>query len=399
LFLFIVAIAIYLEEAMRTRQVATTILFCALTLFSVCSTYGADPIKIGAIFAVTGPSAYLGAPEEKTAKMVVDEFNKTGGIIGRPVQLIVKDSQGSSEKAISFAKQLIEEENVVAIIGPTTSGESMAIKDICQKGGVPLISCATAETITNPVAKYVFKVAPKDNFVTEWIYKTMNQMGISKIGVIAANTGFGNGGKAQLEKLASKYGITIAISEVYDANSTDLSALLTKVNAAGVQAVVNWSIEPAQAIVAKNMKQLKMTQQLFQSHGFANIKYVEAAGAAAEGIIFPCARLIIASDLPDSNVQKKLLVKYNKDYKAAFKEDASTFGGHAYDSLNILKTAIVAAKSAEPAKIAQAIEGIKNLSGTGGIFSFSPEDHNGLQMDGIVMVTVKNGKFVPYSGK
>jgi branched-chain amino acid transport system substrate-binding protein len=399
MFLFIVAIVIYQEEAMRTRPVVTTVLFCALTLFGLCSVYAADPIKIGAIFAVTGPSAYLGAPEEKTAKMVVDGINKDGGIIGRPVQLIVKDSGGSSEKAISFAKQLIEEENVVAIIGPTTSGESLAIKDICQKAGMPLFSCASAETITTPIQKYVFKVAPKDNYIAEWIYKTMNQMGISKIGVIAANTGFGNGGKAQLEKFASKYGITIAISEVYDANSTDLSALLTKVNAAGVQAVVNWSIEPAQAIVAKNMKQLKMTQQLFQSHGFANIKYVEAAGEAAESIIFPCARLIIASDLPDSSPQKKLLVKYNKDYKAAFKEDASTFGGHAYDTLNILKTAIEAAKSTEPDKIAQAVEGIKNLSGTGGIFSFSPEDHNGLQMDGIVMVTVKKGKFVPYGAK
>ena len=367
--------------------------------FAIAAPTTADPIKIGAIFGVTGPAAYLGAPEEKTARMVVDNINKEGGILGRQVQLIVKDSGASAEKAISFAKQLIDEDNVVAIIGPTTSGESMAIKDICQKAAMPLLSCASAETITTPVAKYVFKVPPKDNYIAEWLYQTMNKMGISKIGVIAANTGFGNGGKAQLDKYAAKYGITIAISESYDANATDLTALLTKVNAAGVQAVVNWSIEPAQAIVAKNMKQLKMPQQLFQSHGFANIKYVEAAGEAAEGIIFPCARLIVADQLPDSNTQKKLLVKYNADYKAAFKEDASTFGGHAYDALYILKAAIEAAKSTEPDKIASAIEGIKSFSGTGGVFNFSAEDHNGLQMDGIVMVTVKKGKFVLYTGK
>ena len=156
------------------------------------------PIKIGAIFAVTGPAAYLGAPEEKTARMVVDEVNKKGGILGREVRLIVKDSGASSEKAISFAKQLIEEENVVAIIGPTTSGESMAIKDLCRNAGMPLISCASAETIVNPMAKYVFKTPQKDNYIVEWIYGTMNKMGISRIGVIAANTGFGNGGKAQL---------------------------------------------------------------------------------------------------------------------------------------------------------------------------------------------------------
>jgi branched-chain amino acid transport system substrate-binding protein len=225
---------------MRIGRIAKSALFCALALSCFSSAYaapaGGDPIKIGAIFGVTGPAAYLGAPEEKTARMVVDSINKSGGILGRQVQLIVKDSGASAEKAISFAKQLIDEEGVVAIIGPTTSGESMAIKDICQKSEMPLISCASAETITTPVASYVFKVPPKDNYIAEWIYQTMNKLGISKIGVVAANTGFGNGGKAQLEKYASKYGITIAIAEVYDANATDLSALLTKVNSAGVQA-------------------------------------------------------------------------------------------------------------------------------------------------------------------
>jgi branched-chain amino acid transport system substrate-binding protein len=385
------------SSALRALACWALALSCLSSAFAAPA--GGDPIKIGAIFGVTGPASYLGAPEEKTARMVVDDINKNGGILGRQVQLIVKDSGASAEKAISFAKQLIEEDNVVAIIGPTTSGESMAIKDICQNAGMPLISCASAESITTPLAKYVFKVPPKDNYIVEWLYGTMNKLGISKIGVIASNTGFGNSGKAQLEKYASKYGIAIAISEVYDANATDLSALLTKVNATGVQAVVNWSIEPAQSIVAKNMKQLKMGAQLFQSHGFANIKYVEAAGEAAEGIIFPCARLIVANELPDGHPQKKLLVKYNADYKAMYKEDASTFGGHAYDALYILKAAIESAKSTDADRIAAAIEGIKNFSGTGGVFNFSKEDHNGLQMDGIVMVTVKKGKFVLYTGK
>jgi branched-chain amino acid transport system substrate-binding protein len=388
---------------MRTSSFLKAAALCALALSGLGSAFaapsGGDPIKIGAIFAITGPAAYLGAPEERTVRMLVDDVNKNGGVIGRQVQLVVKDSGASSEKAISFAKQLIDEENVVAIIGPTTSGESMAIKDICQKAGMPLISCASSEAIVNPVAKYVFKSPQKDNYVVEWIYQTMNKMGISKIGVIAANTGFGNGGKAQLEKYASAYGISIAISEAYDANATDLSALLTKVNAAGVQAVVNWSIEPAQAIVAKNMKQLKMQAQLFQSHGFGNIKYVEAAGEAAEGIIFPCGRLLVADQLPDANPQKKLLVKYNADYKAMFKEDASTFGGHAYDALTVLLAAIASAKSVDADKIVAGIEGLRNFSGTAGIFNFSATDHNGLQMDSIVMNTVKNGKFVLYTGK
>src|SRR5208337_2780834 len=107
---------------MRIRSIAKPAILCAVVLSCLSSAYAADPIKIGAIFGVTGPAAYLGAPEDRTARMVVDGINKSGGILGRQVELIVKDSGASSEKAISFAKQLIEEENVVAIIGPTTSG-------------------------------------------------------------------------------------------------------------------------------------------------------------------------------------------------------------------------------------------------------------------------------------
>lgn len=359
----------------------------------------AATIKIGAIFAVTGAASYLGAPEEKTAKLFVDNLNKTGGINGNKVELIVKDSAGSSEKALSFAKQLIDEHEVVAIIGPTTSGESLAIKDYCNKSKVPLISCAAAETIVEPVLPFVFKTPQKDSYVVKWAYQTMKDNGITKLAVVSSNTGFGSGGKAQLEKYAQEYGITIVISESYDAAATDLSSLLTKVKATSAEAVINWSIEPAQSIIAKNMKQMNMTIPLYQSHGFGNIKYVEAAGEAAEGIIFPCGKLLVADLLPSSDSQKALLQKYNNDYKAKYNEDASTFGGHAYDAILLLTKAIETAKSSDPVKIAAALEKISNLPGTAGVFTMSTTDHNGLGMDSITMLTVKNGKFALYGKK
>jgi branched-chain amino acid transport system substrate-binding protein len=132
---------------------------------------------------------------------------------------------------------------------------------------------------------------------------------------------------------------------------------------------------------------------LFQSHGFGNIKYVEAAGAAADGILFPAGRLLVAEMLPASNPQKQLLLKYKKDYESRFKEDASTFGGHAYDAFTILAKGIEVAGSADREKVRAAIEGLKGFVGTAGIFNFSPEDHNGLGMDAFEMLTVKSGAF------
>jgi len=134
---------------------------------------------------------------------------------------------------------------------------------------------------------------------------------------------------------------------------------------------------------------------LFQSHGFANIKYAEAGGAASDGIIFPAGRLLIAGLLPDGHPQKALLVKYVHDYETKYKENASTFGGHGYDVFNILVAAIKAGGT-DRDKIRLAIENIRNFPGTGGVYNFSPTDHNGLGIDAFEMMTVKDGKFVPY---
>ena len=358
---------------------------------------GAETIKIGAILAVTGPASFLGGPEARTLEMLVEQTNAAGGIGGKQVELILKDSGASPEKAISFAKQLIEEEQVVAVLGPSTSGETMKIKSLFEQAGTPLISCAAAELIVNPVARYVFKTPQKDSYAVRKIFQTMQGMGVSKIAVLAGNTGFGKAGKEQLVKIAPEMGIAVVEAEVYDAKSKDLSAVVAKIKAnPDVQAVVNWSIVPAQAILAKNMRQAGWEVPLFQSHGFGNIKYVEAAGAAAEGIIFPCGRMLIADRLPDSHPQKARLMDYIAAYESQYGEPASSFGGYAYDAFIILKTAIEQAGSDDRAKVRDAIEGIQDLAGISGVFNFSPEDHNGLDLDSFAMITVKDGQFVPY---
>ncbi len=166
----------------------------------------AETVKIGAILAVTGPASFLGGPEARTLEMLTDEVNAAGGINGNKIEMIIKDSGASPEKAISFAKQLIEEDKVVAVIGPSTSGESMSVKKIFEDARTPLVSCAAAEVIVNPVAKYVFKTPQKDSYAVEKIFQTMKKMGITKIAVLAGNTGFGKGGKEQLLKIAPKHG-------------------------------------------------------------------------------------------------------------------------------------------------------------------------------------------------
>ncbi|MBM9536143.1 ABC transporter substrate-binding protein [Desulfobulbus alkaliphilus] len=356
----------------------------------------AETIKIGAIFAVTGPASFLGGPAARSAEMLVEQINQEGGINGQPIELIIKDSAGSSERAVSFARQLIEEERVVAIVGPSTSGESMAVKIIAEDARTPLISCAAAEVIVDPVARYVFKTPQKDSFAAQKIFAEMQRLGIDTIAIAAGNDGFGKAGKEQLEKLAPTFGITVAASETYDSKATDLSALVAKLKAnPNIGALVNWSIVPAQAIIAKNIRQSGWDVPLFQSHGFGNIKYAEAAGVAAEGIIFPSGRLLVADSLPEDDPQKAMLIQYITEYETRFQEKASAFGGYAYDAVNIVVEAIRQAGN-DREGVRDAIEGLQDFAGIGGVFSFSPEDHNGLDIDSFVMLTVKDGKFTLY---
>ncbi len=382
----------------KFKSTGCMLVLCAGTLLFSAVQAVAATIKVGAILAVTGAASFLGGPELRSLEMLVERVNAEGLAGGHTIDLIVKDSGGSSEKAVSFAKQLIEEEQVFAIIGPSTSGETFKIKKLCNANETILISCASAELIVNPVAPFVFKTAPSDSLAAHKIFMTMQEMGIENVAVLTGNTGFGKAGKQQVTAIAPEYGINIVESEVYDKKATDLSAIVAKIKANGdVEAVINWSIVPAQSIIAKNIRQIGWDVPLFQSHGFANIKYVKAAGAAAEGIIFPASRLIVADSLPEGE-RKEFLMDYINAYETRYGEEVSTFGGHSYDAMMILAKA-VAKEGPDKMAVRQAIENTTGYFGTAGEFNFSPTDHSGLSIDAFTMVTVKDGKFVPFTLK
>jgi branched-chain amino acid transport system substrate-binding protein len=381
------------------KKLVIQLAMVALSCVVMIGVASADTLKIGAILSVTGPTAFLGKPEANTLEMLVESINAKGGVNGQMIELIIKDSAGQKEKAVSYAKQLIEEDKVFAILGPTRTGSTLAIKSLCEKSGTLLISCASSKMIVDPVAQYVFKTPQNDSLAVRKIMEDMKQNSITKIAVAVGGTGFGKMGKKFAEELASEYGITVVASEVYAPNVTDLSSLVAKWKSnPEIQAVINWSIVPAQTILAKNMRQAGWDVPLYLSHGFGNIKYVEVGGKAVEGVIFPAGRLLVAEELDDAHPQKKLLVDYKNAYEAKFAEPVSTFGGHAYDAMMILVTALETVGSADSVKVRDTIENM-TFVGTGGVFKFSPTDHSGLDLDAFEMMTVKDGKFVSYEKK
>jgi len=351
-----------------------------------------ESYKIGGVFAITGPASYLGEPERNTMEMIGEMINEQGGINGVPVELIIEDTVGDETKTVNAVKKLINSDQVIAIVGPSRSGTTMAVIPIVETAQVPLISCAAAEAIVQPVKPWVFKTPQSDRHAAMRIYRHMNETGISKIAIMSGTTGFGDQGRKQLKDLAGDYGITIVADETYGPQDTDMTSQLTKIRGTDAQAVVNWSIVPAQVIVAKNMRQLGMNIPLYLSHGFGNIKFVEAAGEAGEGIMFPAGRLLVVDDVPASHPQAKVLREYKTLYESKYSDAVSTFGGHAWDAMWMLYEAIKVA-GADKEGIREALENLKGFVGTGGVFNFSPTDHNGLTEDAFEMLTVKNGQF------
>lgn len=354
-----------------------------------------EPYKIGAVFSITGVGSFLGEPEKKTAEMIADEVNKQGGIDGHPLELIVADDESDATKCNLAVKKLIKKDKVSVIVGPTRSGESLAVVNIAEEAKVPLISCATSYKIVTPIEsrKWIFKVAGSDAHVVGKMFDYMKAHGMQKVAIMTDSSGYGASAREEFLRLAPEYGITLVADERFGPQDTDLSAQMTKVRSTQPQAIVNWSVGPTQILAIKSWRDLGMDSvPLFQSHGFGNLKNLELAGKAAEGVLLPLARVNVGTLLPDGQPQKPLILAYTKSYEERYKEPVSSFGGHAWDSVN-LAIAAMKAVGPDPAKIRDYIENTKEFVGMHGIFKMSPQDHNGLSKEDLEMVVVKDGKW------
>jgi len=348
----------------------------------------APPIKIGALFAVTGPASFLGEPERNTAQMVVDEINKAGGIKGRKLQLITYDTQGDATKAVQAATRLIKEDKVVAIVGPSTTGDTMAVIPLVEKAQIPLISCSAGIKITEPVKRWVFKTAQNDSLAVARVYEHLVKRKINKVALLTVSDSFGSSGREQLKTQAAKYGIQIVSDDTYGPKDTDMTPQLTKIRANQSQALICWGTNPGPALITRNAKQLGLKLPIYMSHGVSSKKFIDLAGDAAEGVILPSGRVLVADLLPNSDRQKKSLMSFVQDYQRHYKAEGDHFGGHAWDAIMLLKSAMVKVGDS-PASIRDQLEKTKNFAGIGGIFNFSPTDHSGLSKDAFVLVEVK----------
>jgi len=374
--------------------VAAGTLALSVSGLSLCSpAFAQQTVKVGSVLSVTGPASFLGEPEDKTLRMYIEKINAAGGVAGKKIELVIYDDGGDANKARTFATRLIEDDKVVAMVGGSTTGTTMAMIPVFEEAQVPFISLAGAVEVIDPVRKYVFKTPHTDKMACQKIFENLKQLNFTKIAMISGTDGFGASMRAQCIKVAPTYSVQIVAEETYGPRDSDMTAQLTKIKgAAGIQAVVNPGFGQGPAIVTRNYAQLGMSAiPLYQSHGVASKSYIELAGPAAEGVRLPAAALLVGDKLPDNDPQKKVVVGYKQTYEATAKQPVSTFGGHAYDGLFILVEAMKRANSTDAKKVRDEIEKTKGFVGTGGIVTMSPTDHLGLDLAAFKMLEIKGG--------
>ena len=367
------------------------VLSIMVLLCSASAALAAAPIKIGGLFAVTGPAAFLGEPEKNTLELLVKEVNAKGGINGSRIELVIYDTGGDVTKAVQLANKLVKNDKVAAIVGPSTTGETMAVIPIAEKEHIPLVSCAAGIKITDPVKKWVFKTPANDHVAAEKILIQAAKLKQKSIAILTVSDSFGSSGREQLKLMAAKRGFKIVADEVYGPKDTDMTPQLTKIKSAKPDAIICWGTNPGPAIITRNMKQLGIKAQLYQSHGVASKKFIELASAdAAQGVMLPAGKLAVFDLLKKNDPQAKLLKAYNDSYKKAFGVEASTFGGYAYDGFQLIAAAIRKG-AVTAAQIRDGIEKGGSMVGVSGIFRMSPKDHNGLDLSAFEMVRVEKG--------
>lgn len=353
----------------------------------------ADPIRIGAIVSATGPATFLGDPEQKTLEMMVKDINAAGGVLGRQLELVLYDDGSDATKANAFARRLTMQDNVDVVIGPSTTGSTMAIVPQFEGRKTPLVSLAGASVIVEPAKPYVFKMPHSDRMAAQAVLDDLKKRGIKSFALLSDTGGFGKSGREETVKLAAKMGLTISADEAYGEKDTDMTPQLTHAKDSGAGAIFVFGTGQAPTVISRNYQQLKLTVPLYMSHGQASTEYIKLSGPAGEGVRMPTPALLVADQLPDSDPQKALSLQYKTEFEKLYKVDISSFGGYAYDGIRLIVDAIKRAGGTDKEKLRAALEATSKFAGASGIYSMSPTDHMGLGTDSFRMVEVKGGQF------
>jgi branched-chain amino acid transport system substrate-binding protein len=357
-------------------------------------------INVGVTLSATGPAASLGIPEKNTFELMPTTIG------GQKVNWIVLDDATDTTKAVTNTRKLLTENKVDVIVGSTITPNSLAMVDVVADAETPMISMAASARIVdpaNPKTRWVFKTPQNDALMADAIAVHMKANGVKTMGYIGFADAYGDGWLAEMRRSAQTAGIKIVVEEKYQRNDASVTGQVLKIVAANPDAVLIGAAGTPGATPQKELASRNYKGRIYQTHGVANPDFLRVVGKDGNGTILPIGPMLVYEQLPDSNPLKKTAAEYITKYEAKHGKDSrSTFGGHAWDAYLLLARAIPEAlKKAKPgtkefrAALRDALENTKELVATHGVYTMTPQDHNGLDNRARTMIRIDNGKWVP----
>jgi len=353
-------------------------------------------VRIGVTISTTGPAASLGVPQRNSIALLPKDIG------GQSVEYIVLDDGADSTRAVANTRKLIDESNVDAVVGSSTTPASLAMIDVASEKKVPMISLAASVRLIEPMdaqRRWVFKTPQNDSLMADAIAEHMAKAGVKTVGFIGFNDAYGDGWLTEATRALEAKGIKLVAVERFARADTSVTGQVLKLVAAKPDAVLIAGAGTPAALPQKALRERGYAGKYYQTHGVANMDFIRVGGKDVEGTILPSGPILVASQLPDSNPIKVQAGDYVRRYEAANGAGTvATFGAHAYDAAILLQAAIpVALKSAKPgtpefrAALRDALEGTRGQVLTHGIADMSATDHNGFDKRARVMVTIQNG--------
>jgi branched-chain amino acid transport system substrate-binding protein len=374
----------------------------AATTFAAFSTgASAQDIKLGYNGDLSAsPSAQSGQAAVLGMEAAIADINAAGGVLGKKLSLVTRDDVSQPPKSIQNMSDLVDNEKVVAVFGPTNSGNAMAWKHIANQKKIPVLGNVGSGTdITKPMSpgadNYMFRVSmvDREQVAALMAYVKKNAATSKVIGLMAETTGYGQGGLKDMEEIAALQGIKPAAIERFGVGDTDMTSQLSKMKSAGVDTILVWAQGTPIAQLIRSMEKINYFPLTLTSWAADNITFYDAAGKTlAEKPIF--MRTVSETKTP---AQQKLFDRIGSKLKAP---GSFSFALHGYDSVLVLTQAIKQANSTDGSAIRVALEDLKTpVPGLLKTYNkpFSKTNHEALTAKDLVWIRWKDGKLLPYS--
>ncbi len=361
------------------------------------STVNLDAYKIGVNLELTGSASVWGLPQKNAIEMYVKQLNENGGINGIPIELVIYDNESNETQSLVVSKKLVEQDQVLAVIGGGTTPTTMASIPYMNKQGVPLVSVGSGDEIVLPVEerKWIFKTPSNNQDISVKIAEFLQNQEKKDIAFIALNNAYGDSGLSVFREVAADYDINIVSVEKVGLGDKDAKPQLTRIKSENPDAILVWAIPPAASIINRNYWELNMHNMLVFSAGAGANAFIELAGKeAAEETYIASGKVWVIDQLSDDDPQKTFIKNYVSNYESLYNDGVSPIDGMAYDAIHLIVKAIeLSGDEVSRESIRNNLEKIQDLVGITGVFNLSPDNHQGLTPKDVEILQVQNGEW------